>query len=350
MSVLRVIDVSEHQGTIGWDTVKNHIDGAILRCGYGDNITQQDDRQWGRNLAECERLGIPHGVYLYSYADTDAHAQSELQHLLRLLKGHAFQLPIYLDCEEARTAGYAPTACKIICEGLKEAGYTPGVYANLNWWNHYLAGVTEYTRWVAQYNTQCDYQGEYGIWQYSSDGSVPGITGRVDMNYCYKAFEDLVKNKSVAKPAQSQKKSLSEIAEEVLAGKWGNGDDRKNRLTSAGYDYNAVQAIVNSKAGVSNKKSNETIAAEVIAGKWGNGTDRTTKLQNAGYDPDAIQKIVNQKLGVNTASTATYYTVQSGDTLSGIASKYGTNYQAIAKLNGLSNPNLIYPGQKLRVK
>lgn len=187
----KVIDVSEHQGVINWETVKNNVDGVILRCGYGDDIISQDDVQWQRNIQECERLGIPRGAYLYSYADTDAHAQSELKHLLRLLKGHTFQLPIYLDCEQNGTQWYAPTACRIVCEGLKAAGYTPGVYANLNWWNNYLTGVTAYTRWVAQYNSHCDYAGSYDIWQYSSNGSVPGIAGRVDMNWCYKDFAQL---------------------------------------------------------------------------------------------------------------------------------------------------------------
>ena len=100
----------------------------------------------------------------------------------------------------------------------------------------------------------------------------------------------------------SNKKSNETIAEEVIQGKWGNGDDRKNRLTAAGYDYNAIQKIVNQKLGAtssstsSNKKSNETIANEVIQGKWGNGTDRKNRLTAAGYDYNAIQKIVNQKL------------------------------------------------------
>ena len=82
-----VIDVSQHQGTIDWNTVKDKIDGAILRCGYGDDITLQDDTQYARNLSECERLGIPYGVYLYSYATTEAQAKSELSHILRLIKG-----------------------------------------------------------------------------------------------------------------------------------------------------------------------------------------------------------------------------------------------------------------------
>lgn len=81
-----------------------------------------------------------------------------------------------------------------------------------------------------------------------------------------------------------------------------------------------------------------------------NGATETTErivFQVAGYDYNTIQNIVNGKSG---ASSAQYYTVQSGDTLSGIASKYGTSYQKVAHLNGISNPNVIYVGQKLRVK
>ena len=97
------------------------------------------------------------------------------------------------------------------------------------------------------------------------------------------------------------------------------------------------------------KKTNEQIAAEVIAGKWGNGDARKKALQQAGYDYNAIQKIVDQKLS-GGSSGALYYTVKSGDTLSSIASRYGTTWQKLKSLNGLANANLIYPGQRLRVK
>jgi hypothetical protein len=96
------------------------------------------------------------------------------------------------------------------------------------------------------------------------------------------------------------KKSVEEIAEEVIAGKWGNGTERKQKLTEAGYDYSAVQAVVNQKSGTSpakkSTKSVETIAKEVIAGKWGNGTERKQKLTAAGYDYSAVQKKVNELL------------------------------------------------------
>ena len=97
----------------------------------------------------------------------------------------------------------------------------------------------------------------------------------------------------------SPTKTTTQIAQEVIAGKWGNGTDRKNRLTAAGYNYNTVQAEVNrllSGGSATSKKSNEEIAKEVIAGKWGNGTDRKNRLTAAGYDYNTIQNLVNKML------------------------------------------------------
>lgn len=121
--------------------------------------------------------------------------------------------------------------------------------------------------------------------------------------YNYSEIQSIVNQKLTGKtsnPTTSNTKSIATIVEEVIAGKWGNGEDRKNKLTAAGYNYNEIQTAVNNKLSgkttTSNKKSNETIANEVIAGKWGNGTDRKNRLAAAGYDYNAIQKIVNQKL------------------------------------------------------
>ena len=113
------------------------------------------------------------------------------------------------------------------------------------------------------------------------------------MNICYRDFPAELGG---SKPAPAQpKKSNEEIAKEVLAGAWGNGDDRKNRLSAAGYDYNAIQAIVNQKAAPAPaKKSNEEIAKEVLAGKWGNNPQRKAKLEAAGYNYVTIQALVNK--------------------------------------------------------
>lgn len=107
----------------------------------------------------------------------------------------------------------------------------------------------------------------------------------------------------------SPKKSVSEIADEVIAGKWGNGEARKNAITAAGYNYSEVQAAVNAKLSGSgttaSKKSNAEIAKEVIAGKWGNGTDRKKKLEAAGYEYMAIQAEVNKQIGGSGSSAGT---------------------------------------------
>ena len=91
-------------------------------------------------------------------------------------------------------------------------------------------------------------------------------------------------------------KSITTVAKEVLAGKWGNGAERKRRLEEAGYNYSDVQKKVNELTSTSNKKSVTEIAKEVIEGKWGNGMKRRTNLRSAGYNPDEVQKKVNELL------------------------------------------------------
>ena len=185
------IDVSAWQGDIDWATAKNYVDFVIIRAGYGGNAYQYDDTKWFRNVEACERYGIPYGVYLYSYATDLSEAHSEADHLIRLLSGHRPTYPVYIDMEDKVTADagrdMAINVALTVCDRIKAAGYTPGVYANLNWWRNYLndSRFDNYERWVAQYNYRCDYDGDYRIWQYSSKGSVPGIAGYVDMNYDY---------------------------------------------------------------------------------------------------------------------------------------------------------------------
>lgn len=185
-----VIDVSEHQGQINWQQVKSTgVQGVIIRCGYGDDDPGQDDGQWRRNADECTRLGIPFGAYIYSYATSMAQAESEARHILRCIKGYKLAYPVYLDLEEPGTQAGAVERAKRFADIIEGAGYWCGVYANLSWWNNSLQGLDQYTKWIAQYNGQCDYTGQgKDMWQYSSDGRVAGINGRVDMNECYRDF------------------------------------------------------------------------------------------------------------------------------------------------------------------
>ena len=186
------IDVSHHQGVIDWDTVAKHIDFAILRCGYGGDLTAQDDRQWKANVEACTRLKIPFGVYIYSHATTEEEARSEARHVLRLLKGYKPSMPVYLDLEDEDISGNCTPQqilanATVFCDMIRAAGYTPGIYANTHWWSTYLASseYDKWDRWVARYNATLDFNRPYSMWQYTSKGSVPGIQGDVDMNHWY---------------------------------------------------------------------------------------------------------------------------------------------------------------------
>ena len=191
-AVARGIDVSNFQGTIDWNQVKAAgIEFAILKVGpvYG-----KPDSTFERNATECERLGIPYGVYYYSYARSVADANKEADRTLAWLGGHYPSLPIYYDLEDNyilqdpnfskdKLAQIAQT----FCNRMEAVGFKSGIYANLNWFNNYLnsPSLNGYDHWVAQYNWRCDYAGSYSFWQYSSRGNVPGVNGSCDMNYCF---------------------------------------------------------------------------------------------------------------------------------------------------------------------
>ena len=191
-AVARGIDVSNFQGTIDWNQVKAAgIEFAILKVGpvYG-----KPDSTFERNATECERLGIPYGVYYYSYARSVADANKEADRTLAWLGGHHPSLPVYYDLEDNyilqdpnfskdKLAQIAQT----FCNRMEAVGFKSGIYANLNWFNNYLnsPSLSGYDHWVAQYNWRCDYAGSYSFWQYSSSGNVPGVNGRCDMNYCF---------------------------------------------------------------------------------------------------------------------------------------------------------------------
>lgn len=146
-------------------------------------------------------------------------------------------------------------------------------------------------------------------------------------------------------------KTLDEIAREVIKGVYGNGSDRSKALQALGYDPDKVQERVNTilKENATPSKSISQVAKEVIAGKYGNGSDRRAKLAAEGFDPDAVQAEVNRQLK-GSGTTVEYYKVQPGDTLSEIAQQYGTSVDRLVQLNGIANKNVIYVGQKIRVK
>ncbi|MDY2726771.1 MAG: GH25 family lysozyme [Anaerostipes faecalis] len=204
------VDVSKFNGDIDWEAVQNSgkVDFAIIRCGYGRNFEYADDPKWERNTSECERLGIPYGVYLYGKATSIEAAKSEAQHVIRLLNGKSPTYPVYYDMEDTVQANLGAEKLGQIATAffntLESAGYTNvGVYANLDWFNTKLTApvFNQYPRWVAQYNSSCTYKGSYHMWQYSDREIVDGINGTVDYNY---KIGNWTPDEYVARPRLSQ--------------------------------------------------------------------------------------------------------------------------------------------------
>lgn len=307
--MLRGIDVSEHNGTINWDSVKSQIDFAILRLGWiGNHNNHTIDKQFERNYSECKRLGIPVGVYVYNYCVNENNAKSGAKWTVEKLNGKTLELPVYIDMEDQSGTVLGKDMNTNMCIAfntlIEQSGRWAGVYANLNWFNNYLNKDIirqKYTTWIAHYGVNEDkYNGIYDMLQYTSKGKITGIVGNVDMNVMYRDLIKEISGKNVI--PQTQQKTVEDIAREVINGLWGNGKDRINRLNNAGYNYNEVQ------------------------------------------------KRVNEMLGTKPTVQHTYYTVKKGDTLSGIAKKYGSTVNQLVQWNSIKNPNLIYAGQSLRVK
>ena len=187
------IDVSTHNGVIDWEKVKKNIDYAIIRCGYGMNLESQDDKYFKRNIEECVRLEIPFGVYLYSYANTIEKADSESEHVLRLVNPYQdkIMMGIWYDVEDKIQDGLDKNALKEIittfCNKIEANGYYVGIYANKNWLENKIEESLRqrYVIWVAQYYKECTYGGKYHMWQYSSTSTIEGIQGKVDTDYAY---------------------------------------------------------------------------------------------------------------------------------------------------------------------
>jgi GH25 family lysozyme M1 (1,4-beta-N-acetylmuramidase) len=191
------VDVSEWNGEVDWESaVEGGVGFAILRCGvsHGPDKTCYIDESFVRNALECERLGIPYGVYFFSGAESEWDAYNEAWTVVSLLQDEGLYptLPVFIDLELESLANYesVPTLTAIseaFCTTVAEAGYQPGVYASLSWWDYLLTDpcFDQWSRWVAQYNDWCDYQGSYQFWQCSYAGELPGFSTYVDLNYWY---------------------------------------------------------------------------------------------------------------------------------------------------------------------
>ena len=197
-NLLKGIDVSYAQGVIDWEKVKASglVDFAILRAGYGKETSQIDD-QFSRNYTACKQLGIPVGVYWYSYATTVDEAEQEAKVCLQTIQGKQFEYPVAFDIEEARCLQQADALSTTFCTALENAGYYTAIYTFKSALesNFSAAVKNRYDIFLSHTGVQqTDYAGSYGLWQYSWTGCIPGISGDVDLDYAYKDYSTMIQN------------------------------------------------------------------------------------------------------------------------------------------------------------
>ncbi len=189
------IDVSKYQGSINWYQVKSSgVNTAYVRCGgrYRDSRAIYTDETFLTNARNAASAGLAVGTYFYSTATNTAEAAQEAAAAVSLARtAGTISRPIYIDMEDKTQSGLSTAErtaiCQTFCNTVLASGYSTGVYANYKWWTTMLDynALSGYNVWVARYNSQHGWTGKINIWQYSSSGSVSGISGRVDMDIAY---------------------------------------------------------------------------------------------------------------------------------------------------------------------
>lgn len=191
------IDVSQYQNAVSWTDVKNSgVEFALLRTGYGDELPDvQTDAYFAANYAGAVVAGLKVGVYHHSYATNPDEAVSEANFCLSILGGRSLDYPVFFDVEQdaqaALSADQLSAVAAAFCSTIRSAGYKAGVYSYADLLGSKLTGsvLDPYDKWVAHVGvSEPRYSGAYAVWQYSKEGSVPGITGAVDLDYSYRDY------------------------------------------------------------------------------------------------------------------------------------------------------------------
>ena len=193
------IDVSKWNGSIDWNAVKNSgVNYVIIRVGYRGSSQGAliEDPKFKTNIKGATAAGLKVGVYFFTQAVDEVEAVQEASMVLDRISGYKISYPVFLDVEGSGGRGDAidsatrTAVCKAFCNTIKNAGYTPGVYANKTWLTSKMdaGALSGYKIWLAQYAKTPTYTGRYDLWQYRSDGKVSGISGKVDLNISYLGY------------------------------------------------------------------------------------------------------------------------------------------------------------------
>lgn len=194
------IDISYAQNNVDFTKIKaSGIDFAIVRAGYGREITQKD-KMFESHYSKAKAAGLAVGCYWYSYAVSADEARKEAQVCLQTIKGKQFEYPIYFDIEESKQSVLGKAAVtgivRAFCEAVESAGYFTGIYSYASFLKNAVSEdvLKRYTVWVAHTGVdKPNYNLPYGVWQYSHTGSVNGCNGDIDCNYAYQDFPTIIK-------------------------------------------------------------------------------------------------------------------------------------------------------------
>lgn len=335
------IDISKYQAGINLSNIKNAgYDFVIIRAGYtgwGDGESKAKDPNFEGFYSQAKSAGLGVGAYYFTIATSYQEGVEEAEWLYNnCLRGKQFDYPIYIDVEDdtggkqyLRKAGKNATTqgIKGFCETMEKLGYYVGIYAsdisgfkdmmNIN-------ELTDYDKWVARYGSKPSYVTSYGMWQTTSSGKVNGYSGSLDLNEAYKDYPNIIKSNGLngySKGAQT-------------------GTQTGSQTTSTSNTNEKTYTVV----------SGDTLSG--IASKYGTIYQKLAEY-NGISNPNLIypgQKIKIPSSSSNYEYKQTYYTIQAGDNLTKIASKFGTTVNQLVAWNNIANPNLIYAGKSIRVK
>ena len=309
--MLKGIDISHHQKGIDLGAIA--VDFVIIKATEGNGYT---DEMCDTFYQKAKSLGKKLGVYHFARPDLGNTAEAEADWFIKETLGYHKEAMLVLDWESGDLTNVA-WAKAWLDRVYSKTGVKPVIYMSASVmhgadWSS--VANADYGLWVANYGTNngtaqesvfdrypLKYWSFYALWQYTSKGRLNGYNGNLDLNY--------------------------------FSGDSSAWDKYAGGSPSSSKPSNPVET-----------KSTDDLAREVIAGKYGNGEDRKNAL---GSRYDEVQARVNEILGINQVE---YYIVQSGDNLTKIANRYGTTVNQLVAWNNIANANLIYPGQKLRVK
>lgn len=293
------VDISVWQKGVDYQALKDAgAEYVIIRAGHGEAV----DKEFEHHVEGCISVGLPYGYYWFSYASDERQARREAAACIKAISQYPRpQYPVFFDAEDedvAKALGreQMTNVALAFVEAIEDGGYPSGVYANPNWMEkeYNKQRLIENTDiWLAHWTWNPDKKSKYDykqtIWQWGTI-NVKGVT--VDADLCYADYpaitEQWYKDRS--------KKTVEQLAAEVLNGSWGNGVERVARLGGAGYDAKAVQDEVNRILAKRAQKPLDEIVVEVVRGVWGNGDERKQRLIAAGYDYDEVKDAVNARL------------------------------------------------------